>query len=59
MTTDHIPADSATVDLPQGRLAYRTAGPAARNHPPVVLVHGLLVDSRLWAPVTERLVSWS
>ncbi|MGH3209144.1 MAG: alpha/beta fold hydrolase [Trebonia sp.] len=57
MTTDHIPADSATVDLPQGRLAYRTAGPAASNHPPVVLVHGLLVDSRLWAPVTERLAA--
>ena len=57
MTTEHAPADSATVDLPQGRLAYRTAGPAASNHPPVVLVHGLLVDARLWEPVAERLPS--
>ncbi|HET6193522.1 MAG TPA: alpha/beta fold hydrolase, partial [Trebonia sp.] len=57
MTTDHAPADSATVDLPQGRLAYRAAGPAASNHPPVVLVHGLLVDARLWEPVAERLAS--
>jgi pimeloyl-ACP methyl ester carboxylesterase len=57
MTTDHAPADSATVDLPQGRLAYRTAGPAASNHPPVVLVHGLLVDARLWEPVAARLAS--
>src|ERR1700733_11619700 len=57
MTTDHVPPDSATVDLPQGRLAYRIAGPAASNHPPVVLVHGLLVDSRLWAPVAERLAA--
>ena len=57
MTTEHAPADSATVDLPQGRLAYRTAGPAASNHPPVVLVHGLLVDARLWEPVAERLAS--
>ena len=57
MTTDHVPPDSATVDLPQGRVAYRIAGPAASNHPPVVLVHGLLVDSRLWAPVAERLAA--
>jgi pimeloyl-ACP methyl ester carboxylesterase len=55
MTTDSTPAESATVDLPQGRLAYRAAGPATSNHPPVVLVHGLLVDASLWEPVAERL----
>ena len=57
MTTDHVPPDSATVDLPQGRIAYRAAGPATSNRPPVVLVHGLLVDARLWEPVGERLAS--
>jgi pimeloyl-ACP methyl ester carboxylesterase len=57
MTTDPAPADSATVDLPQGNLAYRAAGPATSNQPPVVLVHGLLVDARLWEPVAERLAS--
>jgi pimeloyl-ACP methyl ester carboxylesterase len=57
MPTDHAPADSATVDLPQGKLSYRATGPATSNRPPVVLVHGLLVDARLWEPVAERLAS--
>jgi pimeloyl-ACP methyl ester carboxylesterase len=57
MTTDHAPAESATVDLPQGTLAYRAAGPAASDHPPVVFVHGLLVDARLWEPVADRLAT--
>jgi len=57
MTTDHAPAESATVDLPQGTLAYRAAGPDTSDYPPVVLVHGLLVDARLWEPVGERLTS--
>ena len=57
MTTDHAPAGSATVDLPQGKLAYRVAGPATSDRPPVVLVHGLLVDARLWEPVAERLAA--
>jgi pimeloyl-ACP methyl ester carboxylesterase len=55
MTPDHACAESATVDLPQGTLAYRAAGPAASDHPPVVFVHGLLVDARLWAPTAARL----
>ena len=57
MTTDHASAAAATVELPQGKLAYRAAGPAASNQPPVVLLHGLLVDARLWAPVAERLAA--
>ena len=57
MTTDHAVAGSATVDLPQGKLAYRVAGPATTNRPPVVLVHGLLVDARLWDQVAERLAA--
>ncbi|HEY0937487.1 MAG TPA: alpha/beta hydrolase [Trebonia sp.] len=46
-----------TVDLPQGRLAYRAAGPPASSRPPVVFVHGILVDARLWEPVAERLAA--
>ena len=57
MTTDQASAESATVDLPQGTVAYRAAGPATSNHPPVVLVHGLLVDARLWAAVADRLAA--
>jgi pimeloyl-ACP methyl ester carboxylesterase len=57
MTTDHASAESATVDLPQGTIAYRAAGPATSNHPPVVLVHGLLVDARLWSAVADRLAA--
>ncbi len=45
------------VDLPQGRLEYRIAGPASSSRPPVVFVHGILVDSRLWEPVAERLAA--
>jgi pimeloyl-ACP methyl ester carboxylesterase len=57
MTTDHASAAAATVELPQGKLAYRTAGPPESNQPPVVLVHGALVDARLWAPVADRLAA--
>jgi pimeloyl-ACP methyl ester carboxylesterase len=61
MTANHVQAgpatDTAIVDLPQGKIAYRVAGPAASGHPPVVLVHGLLVDARLWEPVAERLAA--
>jgi pimeloyl-ACP methyl ester carboxylesterase len=57
MTTDHASADSVPVDLPQGKLAYRTAGPSTSNLPPVVLVHGLLVDGRLWEQTARRLAA--
>lgn len=57
MTTDYASAGSATVDLPQGTLAYRAAGPATSNYPPVVFIHGLLVDAHLWAPVAARLAA--
>jgi pimeloyl-ACP methyl ester carboxylesterase len=57
MTTDHVPADLTVADLPQGRLAYRAAGPAASPRPPVVFAHGLLVDARFWEPVAKRLAA--
>jgi pimeloyl-ACP methyl ester carboxylesterase len=53
----HAPAGFAVADLPQGRLAYRAAGPAASSRPPVVFVHGILVDARLWEPVADRLAA--
>jgi pimeloyl-ACP methyl ester carboxylesterase len=40
-----------TVDLPQGRIHYRVAGPADSSAPPVVFIHGLLVNSELWSGV--------
>ncbi|MFE0629385.1 alpha/beta fold hydrolase [Streptomyces sp. NPDC058864] len=43
------------VDIPQGTITYRVAGPADNRYPPVVFVHGLLVDSRLWTDVANRL----
>jgi pimeloyl-ACP methyl ester carboxylesterase len=57
MTIDHASVGSEVADLPQGTIAYRVAGPATSDHPPVVFVHGLLVDARLWDPVAERLAS--
>jgi pimeloyl-ACP methyl ester carboxylesterase len=57
MITDLTQAGCAVADLPQGSLAYRAAGPAASSRPPVVFVHGILVDARFWEPVAERLAA--
>jgi pimeloyl-ACP methyl ester carboxylesterase len=57
MTSDQAPAGFAAADLPQGRLAYRAVGPATSPRPPVVFVHGILVDARLWEPVADRLAA--
>jgi pimeloyl-ACP methyl ester carboxylesterase len=57
MMTDHASAGLAAIDLPQGRLSYRVFGPPSSPRPPVVFVHGLLVDSRLWEPVAEILAA--
>jgi pimeloyl-ACP methyl ester carboxylesterase len=46
-----------TVTIPAGTLHYRTAGPATSTTPPVVFVHGFLVDSRLWDGVADRLAA--
>ncbi len=45
------------VDLPQGRVHYRAAGPADSTAPPVVFVHGLLVDHGLWTGVADALAA--
>jgi pimeloyl-ACP methyl ester carboxylesterase len=39
------------VTLSQGTIRYRDVG----SGPPIVFVHGALVDGRLWEPVVERL----
>jgi pimeloyl-ACP methyl ester carboxylesterase len=47
----------ADVDIPQGRIEYRAAGPATGSAPPVVFVHGLLVNAELWTAVADRLAA--
>ena len=39
------------IDLPAGRIRYREAG----EGPPIVFVHGYLVDGRLWDGVVDNL----
>ena len=46
---------SSRVELAQGTISYRVAGPADSPHPPVVFVHGLLVDGQLWSGVADVL----
>ncbi|OBF33566.1 alpha/beta hydrolase [Mycobacterium sp. ACS1612] len=43
------------VALDQATIDYRVLGPQDSPHPPVVFVHGILVDSRLWDRVAEGL----
>jgi pimeloyl-ACP methyl ester carboxylesterase len=57
MMTDHASAGLAVAELPQGRLSYHAAGPPSSPRPPVIFLHGLLVDSRLWEPVADRLAA--
>jgi pimeloyl-ACP methyl ester carboxylesterase len=40
------------IALPQGTVRYRDDG----EGPPIVFVHGALVDGRVWEPVVDRLV---
>jgi pimeloyl-ACP methyl ester carboxylesterase len=49
MTT--LTSERKEVQLPAGRIRYREAG----DGKPVVLVHGYLVDGRLWDGVVDRL----
>jgi pimeloyl-ACP methyl ester carboxylesterase len=45
------------IDLPQGRIQYRLAGPENGADPPVVLLHGLLVNCELWTQVAHDLAA--
>ena len=42
------------VALEQATIDYRVLGPEDSPHPPVLFVHGILVDSRLWDRVAEE-----
>jgi pimeloyl-ACP methyl ester carboxylesterase len=44
-----------TIDLPQGTINYRVAGPEQSDAPPVVFIHGLLVNNELWTGVADTL----
>ena len=44
-----------TVDLPGGTVSYRAAGPEGSAAPPVVFVHGFLVNGELWTGVADAL----
>ncbi|CAN5619582.1 alpha/beta hydrolase [soil metagenome] len=46
-----------SISLAAGTIHYRTAGPADAAPPPVVFVHGFLVDSRLWDGVADHLAT--
>jgi pimeloyl-ACP methyl ester carboxylesterase len=46
-----------TVDLPQGSVNYRVHGSADSPEPPVVFVHGLLVNGELWSRTAEDLAA--
>ncbi len=46
-----------TVELSQGRVNYRVAGPEDSSQPPVVFLHGLLVNGELWTGTAEALAS--
>ena len=43
------------VALKEATIDYRVLGPEDSAHPPVVFVHGILVDSRLWDRVADGL----
>ncbi len=43
--------ETINLDLPQGKIPVHIDG----EGPPILFIHGALVDSRLWDPVVERL----
>jgi pimeloyl-ACP methyl ester carboxylesterase len=45
------------IDLPHGRIQYRLAGPESSATPPVVFVHGLLVNSEVWTGTADALAA--
>ena len=45
----------ATIDTAFGKVNYRVGGPEDSEAPPVVFVHGLLVNHELWTGVADRL----
>lgn len=46
-----------TIELPQGVVSYRVAGPADSISPPVVFIHPFLMNGSLWSGVADRLAA--
>ncbi|MGC4963044.1 alpha/beta fold hydrolase [Gordonia sp. DT218] len=46
---------TTTIELPSGTIEHTTYGPEDSPYPPIVFVHGAVVDHRLWRPVAELL----
>jgi pimeloyl-ACP methyl ester carboxylesterase len=46
-----------SIDLPHGTVRYRTAGPENAATPPVVFVHGFLVNATLWTKTADALAA--
>jgi len=46
-----------TIDLPHGTVQYRVAGPEDAAAPPVVFVHGFLVNGSLWTRTADALAA--
>jgi pimeloyl-ACP methyl ester carboxylesterase len=55
MSNRNLPPDLERVQLPQGTITYRVAGPTGTNKPVVVFAHGLLVDNQLWTKAADAL----
>jgi pimeloyl-ACP methyl ester carboxylesterase len=45
------------IDLPHGAVRYRIAGPQDSASPPVVFVHGFLVNGSLWTQTADALAA--
>jgi pimeloyl-ACP methyl ester carboxylesterase len=56
-TTYREEREMPTIDLPQGRVNYRVTGPADSAAPPVVALHGILVNGELWTGMAEALAA--
>ncbi|MED5800579.1 alpha/beta hydrolase [Gordonia sp. Z-3] len=48
---------TSTITLPSGTVEYASYGPDKSAHPPIVFMHGVAVDHRLWQPVAEILAA--
>ncbi len=46
-----------TIDLPHGTVQFRAAGPENSAAPPVVFVHGFLVNATLWTGTADALAA--
>lgn len=46
-----------TIDLPHGTVNYRVAGPLDAGVPPIVFVHGFLVNATLWTRTADALAA--